>query len=88
MGLTYQDLLNRIEAVLETKFSDKFNDLFAELKDLKQSNSDLIKINKALISQNKDLRSLSSTHSDSESDIDCDIVSDSDGASVISAPCH
>ena len=75
MGLTYQDLVGKIEACLETKFIDKFNDLYAELHELKQTNKDLININKALIAQNKDLRSASYTPAFSESN--CDSESDS-----------
>ena len=58
MGLTYQDLLNKLEQLLEKKFSDKdtqFNDKFLELSnaisDLKRSNSQLIQVNSALLAQ-------------------------------------
>ena len=63
MGLSYQDLLHKLESLLEKKFSDKdtqFNVKFLELanaiNDLKRSNSQLIQVNSALIDQNKALR--------------------------------
>ena len=56
MGLTYQDLLEKIEASLDSKIDDKFLELLTEIKELKGTNSKLIEINKALIAQNNELR--------------------------------
>ena len=70
MGLTYVELLSRIEEILENKFRDKFDGLFNEIRDAKKTHTDLIRLNKALISQNRQLRSDLSAYSDVDSDSD------------------
>lgn len=84
MGLTYVELLAKIECMLDTKLNEKVNnfsgvvsdklsvklsELAAEFADLKDTNAKLIKINSALIEQNRDLRDLSSVK---YSENDCD----------------
>ena len=49
MGLTNKELLENIESIFEKKFSEKFALLASEIDSLKQTNADLININKALI---------------------------------------
>ena len=66
MGLTYQDLLAKIETVLEKKFNDKFQDLAGKMCDLTDTNNKLISINKALIEQNKKLRALLTCDGDND----------------------
>ena len=56
MPLSNVELFDKFEAILEAKFDKKFSDLYAEISGLKETNEKLIEINKALISQNKDLR--------------------------------
>lgn len=73
MGLTYQELLNKIDSLLDKKFSGldgelsskvnaKFTELSTAISDLKRTNSKLIEINSALIEQNKKLRAHSCEH--------------------------
>ncbi len=74
MGLSYQDLLTKIEQLLEEKFcatdeklNKKFDDKFtAVVNDLKRTNSQLLKINAALIERNKQLRNENDRTSDSD----------------------
>ena len=56
MGLTNKELLENIESIIEKKFNDKFDQLSVEINELKQTNGNLININKALIEQNQALR--------------------------------
>ena len=66
MGLSYQELLVKIEAVMEEKFSSKFKDLSAELQELRKTNNDLINVNKLLIDENKSLRTAAAVAADFE----------------------
>ena len=59
MGLTYQELLNKIENLVEEKFNAKFDQLSAELSEVKRTNGHLIELNKSLIALNKQLRASS-----------------------------
>ena len=56
MGLTYQELFDKIEAVFDQKMDSKFQELYSEIRELKHMNDNLIQINNALIEQNKELR--------------------------------
>ena len=56
MGLTNKELLESIEKIFEKKFREKFALLASEIDSLKQTNADLVKINKALIAHNQELR--------------------------------
>ena len=83
MGLSYQDLLSKLEAVIEDKFNNKFNDLRAELEALKNTNSLLLKINKSLIEENKLLRSSTANSPSADDDRDLD-----QGESEIESTCE
>ena len=78
MGLTYNELLGRLEAVIEKKFSSKFDDLCAELTALKYTNSVILKLNNSLIEQNKILRSSAANSTDNLSSDDDDLDSESE----------
>ena len=75
MGLTNKELLAKIENILEAKFDEKFSQLSSEIEALKQTNTNLININKVLIAQNQALRA-NLTSDDTKVDIAVDTLND------------
>ena len=72
MGLTYQELFEKIEAVFEEEIDSKFQDLFNVIRDLKSKNETLIQLNNVLIEHNRQLRSRSVVSNESVDDDDDD----------------
>ena len=85
MGLTYQQLFDKIEAAFEKKIDSKFQELFSEIRDLKSKNDTLINLNSVLIEHNKQLGAQSTVGIDSVDDDDVD-DDDSGDEEVISPP--
>ena len=93
MGLTYQQLLSKIDAVLDAKLSDKFRELNTELQDLRKTNTDLLNLNKALIAEIKVIRTTTShaaaADDDGVRDQVCDFpATEAADIDTADAPCH